>query len=76
MRRILLKTVTLLFAISALTVLVLHGCSKPPQGQTAASAMSAPSPSASASATEEEEDPPFLGATKAAIPVRPKKQKK
>jgi hypothetical protein len=70
MRPLLVKAITLLLALSALTLLVLHGCSKPP-AQSAQNAAAAP-----ASASEEEADPAFLGATKAAMPMPPKKQQK
>ena len=79
MRKLLLKAITLLLAISVLTLLVLHGCSKPPAPQNAQNAAAGPATNATtaapAASSAEEENPAYLGATKAAMPMPPQKKK-
>lgn len=83
---VVVRVATLVFAAGGLTALVLHGCSKPePHNANPAAVASAPvtnAPATNAPATKapvanaepEEDNPPFLGATKAAMPMPPKKK--
>lgn len=77
MRHILFRVGSLAFAIGALTLAVVHGCSKPQPAVSAVpeeSAMGADAAPATAppSAAQVEEAPTYLGATKAAVIVKPK----
>ena len=82
MKRFLFRAAALSFAVCVLTLAVLHGCSKPqpvvaPTSAAAPGVTSGAAPSAAQTAAQEtvEEDPAYLGATKAAVIVRPKAAK-
>jgi hypothetical protein len=74
MRRILVRVAVLSFAMSVLAALVLHGCSGTQPARSVGHATTAQA-SASQSAQPEEDEPAFLGATKAAVPIKPRQKK-
>lgn len=72
-RSIVVRVATLLLAVGGVSAAILYGCSKPaPQTASQAGPAAPTAPSAEAS-DEPEDDPAYLGATKAAVVVKPKK---